>query len=108
MAIIRTSGRPAINIIQDSYTLPPGDWENRLGDASTRKHLQAAIPAVGRLDYVGEPRVTFGGTAFVVGPDLLMSYGSIPLVTDHEGDTYSFRPGVSAMVDFRREVIPTE
>lgn len=108
MAIINTAGRPAINIIQDAYTTPPGIWEARLGDVSIRNRLQAAISAVGRLDYVGEPNhIPFGGTAFVVGPDLLMSQ-SIRPVTQREGDTYYFRPGMSAMVDFKRELIPTE
>ncbi len=109
MAIIMKAGRPAIDIIQDSYTPPPGIWESRLGNVSTRNLLQATTSAVGRLDYVGFPTAEFGGTAFVVGPDLLMSCGMVTdVVTIREGDIYLFQPGMSAMVDFKRELIPSE
>lgn len=113
MAIVLTSGRPAIDIVQDSYTPPEGIWESVLGRIDVRSRLQVAIAGVGRLDSVDDPRVEFWGTAFAVGRDLLLTWNAMERFTKPDGDAFVFLPGVSGtpqtpLVDFRRELIPSD
>jgi hypothetical protein len=74
VAIILTDGRPAIDIVQDGYTRPDGEWAF-LGDPEPRAKLEHAIRAVGRLDLPDNMSFPFLGTAFVVGDGLIL--GSI-------------------------------
>ena len=100
MAIVLPHGRPAIDIEKGSYARPENEWAY-LGDPDPRARLEAAIAAVGRVDYVGHPHLQWDGTAFVVGKDLLMT----PFLETMQlnGDRYAFKPGQSGVVDFGHE-----
>jgi hypothetical protein len=101
MAIVLPRGRPAIDIVKGSYERPEEPWAH-LGNPAPRTQLEAAISAVGRVDYIGHPSFSWGGTAFVVGPNLLMTSSLGPLLrADAEG--YTFNDGQLAWVDFRHE-----
>jgi hypothetical protein len=105
MAIILSDGaRPAIDIIKGSYEAPVGAWAH-LGNPDIRQRLETAIRAVGRLDVAGHPTISWLGTAFVVGPNLLIT-GSLSLVLSREGEKLTFPSGVSLWVDFGHELLP--
>lgn len=86
MAVVLLHGRPAIDIIQGSFSRPEEPWAH-LGDAGPRAALQKVIPGVGRY-------------AFVAGPGLLL--------TMFFDDMVRLRDGEGHFVDFGHEVIPTE
>jgi len=86
MAIVLQENRPAIDIIQGSFSRPEEPWAH-LGDAGPRMALQRAIPGVGRY-------------AFVAGPGLLLA-----MFFD---DTGRSGTGEDRFVDFGHEVIPAE
>jgi endonuclease G len=83
----------------------PEPWSH-LGEVpGHRERIEAAIPSVGRVDLPSNLRFPYGGTGFVVGPDLLMT-------NRHVAEIFSsglglggliFRAGETAAVDFRRE-----
>jgi endonuclease G len=108
-AIILPQRRPVIDINNDTFETPSGEWEH-LGEGETRAKIEAAIPSVGRVELPDHPRLPYGGTGFVVGPNLLMT-------NRHVADNFSsglgrqglhFIPGQSAGVDFRREQVGSE
>jgi Trypsin-like peptidase domain len=105
MAIVLPHGRPAIDIVKGSYATPTDEWAH-LGDPEPRARLEAAIASVGRVDYIGHPFITFDGSAFVVGKNLLL----IPYIDtlQRNGNPYTFKPGQSAAVDFGHEREPTD
>ena len=67
--------------------------------------ITSAIPSVGRLDFPKNPRMPYGGTAFVVGPGLLMTNRHVAeLFTMGVGTRFlSFRSSWDPGVDFKRE-----
>jgi S1-C subfamily serine protease len=102
MSIILPLDRPAIDIVSGSYGQIGEPW-SLLNEPANKTRLEAAIAAVGRVDFVGHPHIKWGGTAFVVGPDLIMtSLLSSLLLEQHDG-SYSFIAGRSAFVDFGHE-----
>ena len=80
-----------------------GAWAH-LGNPDIRRRLEVAIRAVGRLDVVGDPTMNWLGTAFVVGPNILIT-GSLSLLK-REGEKLTFPSGVSLSVDFGHELLP--
>ena len=98
MAIILPHGRPAIDIVKGSYERPDEPWGG-LGDPEPRAQLEVAISAVDRVDFIGHPSMSWGGTAFAVGPDLLLTMSLGPLLRVG-GKLYEFNDGQSAYVDF--------
>jgi hypothetical protein len=88
LAIVLPSGRPAIDIVDGRYERPEEPWAH-LGDPEPRARLEKAIAAVGRLESGEGSSVPFLGTAFAVGPDLLLCYTG---------------PAAPAAIDFRREL----
>lgn len=72
--------------------------------------IKAAIPSIGRVEIPNHPSAPYGGTAFVVGTDLLMT-------NRHVAETFAtglgikdlnFIPGRSPGIDFKQEIIPSE
>lgn len=72
-AIIIPDRRPVIDIVQGDYQVSHPDWSHFQRDAGIRQRFKAAIPAVGRLDLPGDAQHPIAGTAFVVGPGLMMT-----------------------------------
>src|SRR5688500_2535727 len=94
MAIVLPQGRPAIDVVEGSYERPEEPWAH-LDDPEPRAHIEAAIAAVGRLEPGEQSDVPFLGTAFAVGPDLIVSFSA--------GLAHR-----AAVVDFGHEVVPVE
>lgn len=94
MAIVLLQSRPAIDIVQDSFTRPEAPWEF-LGDTEYRARLERAIRGVARMD-IQKSDIPFVGTAFCVGPDLVM--------TGRFGDEYLARTDLT--FDFQAEIVP--
>jgi endonuclease G len=100
--------RPAFDIQQDSFDQLPSVWSD-LNDA--RDQLIPVIRAVGRVNLSGHPRLSYAGTAFVCGANLLltnrhvvdefMQLGSPTVMVE-------FRPGRGAAVDLKAEVGSSE
>ncbi len=99
MAIVLPHGRPAIDIVKGSYATPSDEWAH-LGEPEPRARIEAAIASVGRVDYIGHPYISFDGSGFVVGKNLLM----MPyLDTLRGGGDFRFKPDQSAAIDFGHE-----
>lgn len=105
-AIILPELRPVVDIAHDSFEAPEGLWAH-LGEGEVRRRLLDAIPSVARIELRDVPGVPYVGTAFVVGPDLVMTNRHVAeLFTSGLGrDALVFKPGLSARVDFREEIV---
>jgi Trypsin-like peptidase domain len=101
MAIVLPQGRPAIDIADGSYERPDEPWAH-LGDTEPRARLEASIGAVGRLEGAEGSRLPFLGTAFAVGPDLVLSL-TFGMLTREE-DAVSGRE--LPVLDFGHELLP--
>lgn len=106
-AITLLSGRPALLVVDDGFALPEGVWELL---AAYRPDLDALLRAVGRLEL--DPAFgTYAGTAFVVGPGLVMTnrhvVDSLYAVTGHDAQgqpsAWEFYPGVNPAIEFKGE-----
>ena len=108
-AIVLPRERPVIDIINDSYHKPPAPWQH-LAQDPYKGFITTAIPSIGRVEIPNHPSAPYGGTAFVVGMDLLMT-------NRHVAETFAtgigikglnFISGRSPGIDFKQEVIPSE
>lgn len=108
-AIILPKTRPAIDIGKDTYKAPSGYW-GVLDQPAIRQHIEAAIPSVARIELPHDPRYKYAGTGFVVGPDLLMTNRHVAEIfsVGLGRDGLLFKPGQTAVSDFREEIAPTE
>ncbi|MCX5829881.1 MAG: serine protease [Deltaproteobacteria bacterium] len=96
--------RPAYDIARDSFDQLPSVWSD-LNDA--RADLTPVIRSVGRLNVSGHPKVSYAGTAFVCGVDLLLTNRHVAEEFMKAGSsdiTLEFKPGMSAVVDLKQEV----
>jgi endonuclease G len=107
-AIVLPKLRPVVNIVGDTFSPPPSPWEF-LGTDEFKQRIDKVIPSIGRVEVPGYPSVPYGGTGFVVGPHLLMTNRHVAeIFTKGLGQNdLIFRPGLSAAMDFKREVIGT-
>lgn len=104
-AIVLPRNRPVVDIINGSYLRPGSPW-GALDDAKFRKPIEAAIPAIGRVEAPEHPTLPYVGTGFVVGRGLLMT-------NRHVAEVFTlglgmrglrFHPGLDTVqVDFKRE-----
>ncbi len=102
-AIIIPDRRPAITVANDDYVVAHRDWLH-LNSEQVRTRLLPAIPAVGRLELPSHPDIPYGGTAFVVGPNLLMTNRHVAeYFVDGVGRNVSFRSGATAKMNFVEE-----
>jgi len=103
-AIILPDLRPVLDVVEGRFGEPGAHFPEL--SASPRK-VEAAIPAVGRIDVAGLPGVPYLGTGFVVGEKLL-------LTNRHVAEAFvsglgarprlRFLPGVEASVDLKHEI----
>ncbi len=107
-AIVLPRYRPVVDVWNDSFHAPPPPWTH-LGSGDLRRRIEEAIPSIGRVEVPGHPSIPYGGTAFVVGPGLLMTNRHVAeIFTDGLGRRdIVFRPGLGAAVDFKQEVYPS-
>jgi endonuclease G len=102
-AIVLRQGRPVAFIRGGKYDPLDGPWAH-LNDTAVRQRLQPAFPSIGRVD-LPNSSIPYGGTAFVVGPNLLMTNRHVAgLFTVGLGSRgLRFQAG-DAAVNFKREV----
>jgi hypothetical protein len=105
MAIIFRENRPAVDIIGGTFERPGDPWSH-LGDEPIRGRLEAAIAAVGRLDVVGPSPLAFLGTAFVVGPGLLLAFGLDVVVHEEGGLVFSTRDSLYSSTSVTKRINP--
>lgn len=108
-AIIIPNRRPAVNVVNGTYQVQHADWL-ALNDAEPRGRIEAALPSIGRVELPGHPTAPYEGTAFVVGPDLLMTNRHVAeIFAQGLGDRgLQFTAGRHAAVDFMREFGSTQ
>lgn len=102
-AIIIPDRRPAIAVANDDYAITHRDWLHLNADP-VRARILPAIPAIGRLEVPSRPDIPYGGTAFLVGPNLLMTNRHVAdLFVDGVGRNVAFRSGATAKMNFVEE-----
>ena len=103
-AIILPNERPVVDVVNGTYSTPPAPFRH-LGKKAARAKIEAALPAIGRVELPDHPSLPYGGTGFVVGDGLLMTNRHVAeLFARGLGrEALSFIPGQSAAVDFLRE-----
>jgi len=101
-AIVLPRYRPVFDIVNDSFADPPPPWKLL---SAARKKIEPAIRAVGRVELDGLPGVPYGGTAFVVGPGLMLTNRHVAeFFSSGVGDRdLKFISGRSVAVDFKQE-----
>ena len=107
-AIIHKKYRPAVFVKYDSFDTPPAPWK-ALGNADNRARINQAILSIGRIELPGNGSVPYGGTGFVVGPNLVMTNRHVAELFSRrmEKNEFVFKPNCGAAINFRREVIPS-
>jgi endonuclease G len=103
-AIVMKEGRPVVFIRNNRFDDLPNPWTH-LNEAAVRQRLQALFTSIGRVDLPNSVQLPYGGTGFVVGPNLVMTNRHVAeLFTDGLGSRgLLFRTG-DAAIDFKREV----
>jgi endonuclease G, mitochondrial len=103
-AIILPKERPVVDVVNGTFTPPVPPFQH-LGDPAPRMIIEAAIPAIGRIELPDHPSLPYGGTGFVVGDGVLMTNRHVAeLFASGLGrEELSFRPGQAAAIDFLRE-----
>ncbi len=103
-AIIIPDKRPAIDIVDGTYTAAHASWLH-LNEPATLARLETTFPSIGRVEIPGHPTAPYGGTAFVVGEGLLMTNRHVAELFAGGLGTRGlhFIPGRGGAVDFHRE-----
>lgn len=108
-AIILLEGRPALDVVGNSFAPPLSPWIH-LDAAPARTNIERAIRSVGRVELPNHPRLPYVGTGFVVGTNLLMTNRHVAevFVSGLGVTDLSLRVDLEPVqVDFAREVVPT-
>jgi endonuclease G, mitochondrial len=103
-AIVLPVDRPVVFVRGTSYDDAEAPWMH-LNEVSVKNRLGPFLRSVGRVDVPGAPWVQYGGTGFIVGPNLLMTNRHVArLFVEGVGTkNLRYRSG-DAAVDFNREV----
>ena len=104
-AIILPDLRPAIDIVDNTFTVTHPLWRRLSEDAAIRARIEAVIPSIGRIELPGNDKYPYGGTGFLVGNGLLMTNRHVAEIFARGlGDRrLSFIDGARAAIDFKRE-----
>ncbi|MBI2689357.1 MAG: trypsin-like peptidase domain-containing protein [Acidobacteria bacterium] len=105
-AIVVPFLRPVYDILAGTFQPLPAPWE-LLNTQS--QNVNNAIQAIGRLEVGGLPGVPYGGTGFLVAPNLILTNRHVAeLVTSSLGiQNLTFIPGRSARLDLKQEIVPS-
>lgn len=104
-AIVLPRERPVVDIVNDSYEAPDAPFSHYDAE-EVRRYIEAAVPAVGRIELPDHPRVPYGGTGFVVGDGILMTNRHVAelFAAGLGRDGLLFHPGQTAAIDFKQEI----
>jgi endonuclease G len=108
-AIVEEEGRPVAFIEQDRFLSLPDPWQH-FNRPPVRSLIEAVIPSIGRIEappaFPGAKPAHIG-TGFLVGPGLIMTNRHVAAAfvrgLGRDRRQLSFVPGVTAMIDHRRE-----
>lgn len=105
-AIILPKIRPVLDVVDGKFRTDHPLWIKLNDDAAIRGKLEAAVPLIGRIELPGNPDYPYGGTGFVVGPDLIMTNRHVAAIFTSGVGTLrlSIRSGHRAGIDFLREL----
>jgi V8-like Glu-specific endopeptidase len=101
-AIILMEGRPAIMIRDGRFASPPAEW--RILEQH-RTSIERIIPSVGRIEVVGHPRLSWVGTGFLVGENVIMTnrHVAVHFAERRRREGWKFIPEIRSRIDFREE-----
>ncbi|ESX18020.1 DNA/RNA non-specific endonuclease [Mesorhizobium sp. LSJC264A00] len=113
-AIIIPELRPVYDIKDGTFTTltfdgapTPGHslWTKLTSEAALKQRIEAALPAIGRIELLWDTNIPYGGTGFVVGRNLLMTNRHVAQIfADGLGDrNVQFINGRAAGIDFKRD-----
>lgn len=113
-AIIIPELRPVYDIKDGTFTTltfdgrpTPGHslWTKLTSEAALKQRIEAALPAIGRIELLWNTNIPYGGTGFVVGRNLLMTNRHVAQIfADGLGDrNLQFINGRAAGIDFKRD-----
>jgi endonuclease G len=103
-AIIIPDKRPAIDIVNGDFQIAHPLWQHFATDP-IKPRIRSVLASIGRVEVFGIPSLPYGGTAFVVGPGIIMT-------NRHVAELFAsglgrrdlvFRPGLGSGIDFKRE-----
>lgn len=104
-AIIDEEVRPAIDIINGKYTSVHPLWTHLSDNDALRTRIESLLPSIGRIELPGNKKFPYGGTGFVVGPDIIMTNRHVAEIFARGlGDRrLDFLPDAKAGINFGRE-----
>lgn len=102
-AIVRRFGFPSLIIQDGTYEQPERPkWAKAL-DAS-RPEIEAAIAAVGRLEFQGHSQFNWNGTGWRIDDDVIITNQHVAKIfCDLKSSVPTIEPGIKVRIDFREE-----
>ncbi|MFG3116221.1 trypsin-like serine peptidase [Streptomyces sp. NPDC048197] len=102
-AIVLLEGRPAILVQNHDFAPQQGDWAVLDGH---RAAIRESFARVGRVELAGHISLDWLGTAFLVGPDTVLTNRHVALeFARGDGRGWTFQQGISANVDTGEEYV---
>lgn len=104
-AIINADLRPAIDVINNTFTVSHPLWTHLSNDVAIKARIESVLPSIGRIELPGHPRLPYGGTGFVVGDGLVMTNRHVAAIFAQGlgSRNLTFISGCTAGIDFLRE-----
>ncbi|UYB44158.1 serine protease [Streptomyces sp. Je 1-4] len=100
-AIVLLEGRPAILVQNHDFAPQQGDWAVLDGH---RAAIRASLSRVGRVELSGHLSLDWLGTAFLVGPDVVMTNRHVAAEFARGDSTgWTFQQGIGARLDMGEE-----
>jgi hypothetical protein len=97
-------GRPALAINDNRLAGVTPLW-NVLEDQ--REDIEMVQRGVGRIELMGHPEFDWAGTGFLVNETIMLTTRRIAeLFAERRGETWQFRPGITAWMDYRSAAQP--
>ncbi|WP_435602116.1 trypsin-like serine peptidase [Streptomyces sp. bgisy130] len=100
-AIVLLEGRPAILVQNHDFAPQQGDWAVLDGH---RAAIRESLARVGRVELSGHLSLDWLGTAFLVGPDVVLTNRHVAAeFARGDGTGWTFQQGISARLDMGEE-----
>ncbi|MFI0714682.1 trypsin-like serine peptidase [Streptomyces inhibens] len=100
-AIVLLEGRPAILVQNHDFAPQQGDWAVLDGH---RAAIRESFARVGRVELSGHISLDWLGTAFLVGPDVVLTNRHVAAeFARGDGAGWTFQQGISSRVDMGEE-----
>ncbi|KIZ15088.1 trypsin-like serine peptidase [Streptomyces natalensis] len=100
-AIVLLEGRPALLVQNHDFVPPAGDWAVLDGH---RPAIRRSLARVGRVEVTGHLSLDWLGTAFLVGPEAVMTNRHVAVeFARSDGDGWTFQQGMTAALDMAEE-----